>query len=89
MTDKKQSKVQKLAKGEVLMINIGSTCTGGRVEAVTQDQAQITLTSPACTDIGEKIALSRRIEKHWRFVFLFLFLVFLFFNFLILILIIY
>lgn len=68
MTDKKQSKVQKLAKGEVLMINIGSTCTGGRVEAVTQDQAQITLTSPACTDIGEKIALSRRIEKHWRLI---------------------
>ena len=49
------------------MINIGSTCTGGRVEAVTQDQAQITLTSPACTEIGEKIALSRRIDKHWRY----------------------
>jgi translation initiation factor 2 subunit 3 len=29
--DKKQTKVVKLAKGEVLMVNIGSTSTGGKV----------------------------------------------------------
>ena len=29
--DKKQTKVSKLAKQEVLMVNIGSTSTGGRV----------------------------------------------------------
>ena len=29
--DKKQTKVQKLAKHEVLMVNIGSTSTGGKV----------------------------------------------------------
>jgi len=29
--DKKQVKVQKLAKHEVLMVNIGSTSTGGKV----------------------------------------------------------
>merc|ERR1712146_613855 len=29
--DKKQTRVQKLTKGEVLMVNIGSTSTGGRV----------------------------------------------------------
>ncbi len=64
--DKKQAKVQKLAKAEVLMVNIGSTSTGGRVISVKADMAKIMLTSPACTEIGEKIALSRRIEKHWR-----------------------
>ncbi|KAH9984302.1 P-loop containing nucleoside triphosphate hydrolase protein [Russula vinacea] len=32
------------------------------------DLAKIQLTSPACTEIGEKVALSRRIEKHWRLV---------------------
>lgn len=62
------SKVQKLAKGEVLMVNIGSTSTGGRVMSVKADMAKIMLTSPACTEIGEKIALSRRIEKHWRLI---------------------
>ncbi|KAJ3349508.1 hypothetical protein GGF32_005597 [Allomyces javanicus] len=66
--DKKQTKVQKLAKGEVLMVNIGSTSTGGRVVSVKADMAKIQLTSPACTEIGEKIALSRRIEKHWRLI---------------------
>ena len=66
--DKKQTKVTKLVKGELLLINIGSTSTGGRVLSVKADLAKIQLTSPACTEIGEKVALSRRIEKHWRLV---------------------
>ncbi|KAI8058020.1 P-loop containing nucleoside triphosphate hydrolase protein [Syncephalis plumigaleata] len=66
--DKKQAKVQKLAKNEVLMVNIGSTSTGGRVMSVKGDMAKIQLTAPACTEIGEKIALSRRIDKHWRLI---------------------
>ncbi|GBB93728.1 hypothetical protein RclHR1_02220023 [Rhizophagus clarus] len=66
--DKKQTKVSKLAKNEVLMVNIGSTSTGGRVMNVKADLAKIVLTSPACTEIDEKIALSRRIDKHWRLI---------------------
>ncbi len=66
--DKKQTKVTKLTKTELLLINIGSTSTGGRVISVKADLAKIQLTSPACTEIGEKVALSRRIEKHWRLV---------------------
>lgn len=66
--DKKQTKVTKLVKNELLLINIGSTSTGGRVISVKADLAKIQLTSPACTEVGEKVALSRRIEKHWRLV---------------------
>ncbi|KAJ1302397.1 hypothetical protein OPQ81_002715 [Rhizoctonia solani] len=66
--DKKQTKVQKLAKNEVLMVNIGSTSTGGRVMSTKGDLVKILLTSPACTEVGEKVALSRRIDKHWRLV---------------------
>ncbi|KAI9190513.1 P-loop containing nucleoside triphosphate hydrolase protein [Polychytrium aggregatum] len=66
--DKKQSKVSKLTKNEVLMVNIGSTSTGGRVMSVKADLAKILLTSPACTEIDEKIALSRRIDSHWRLI---------------------
>lgn len=65
--DAKQSKVQKLVKGEVLMVNIGSTSTGGRIVTVKGELAKISLTSPACTEVGERIALSRRIDKHWRY----------------------
>lgn len=64
----KQGKVSKLAKGEVLMLNIGSMSTGARVLAVKNDLAKLQLTSPVCTSKGEKVALSRRVEKHWRLI---------------------
>jgi len=64
----KQGKVSKLQKAEMLMLNIGSMCTGAKVNAVKSDLAKLQLTSPVCTRIGEKVALSRRIEKHWRLI---------------------
>lgn len=64
----KQAKVQKLTKSEILMVNIGSTATGGRVHACKADLAKIALTQPVCTEEGEKIALSRRVDKHWRLI---------------------
>lgn len=64
--EEKQGKVAKLAKAEVLMLNIGSMCTGARVLAVKGDLAKLQLTSPVCTRDGEKVALSRRVDKHWR-----------------------
>lgn len=64
----KQAKVSKLTKGEVLMVNIGSTATGGKVTSVKPDAATIVLTQPVCTQEGEKIALSRRVDKHWRLI---------------------
>jgi len=67
-TQGQAARVQKLVKGEILMVNIGSTWTGGRVLAVKQDLAKIVLTAPVCTEKGEKIALSRRVEKHWRLI---------------------
>lgn len=66
--DKKAAKVQKLSKNEILLVNIGSLSTGGRVVATKADLAKIALTNPVCTENGEKIALSRRVEKHWRLV---------------------
>ena len=64
----KQGKVAKLTKSEVLMLNIGSMSTGARVVAVKNDLAKLHLTSPVCTKSGEKVALSRRVEKHWRLI---------------------
>ena len=42
----------------------------GLVEAVQVkgDLAKLQLTSPVCTKEGEKVALSRRVEKHWRLI---------------------
>uniref|UniRef100_A0A1I8GYE7 protein-synthesizing GTPase n=1 Tax=Macrostomum lignano TaxID=282301 RepID=A0A1I8GYE7_9PLAT len=63
-----RTRVQKLAKAELLMVNIGSLSTGCRVIAVKNDLARIALNQPVCTEIGEKIALSRRVDKHWRLI---------------------
>lgn len=40
------------------MLNIGSTSTGGKVTGVKADLAKLTLIMPACTEVGEKVALS-------------------------------
>jgi translation initiation factor 2 subunit 3 len=64
----KGAKVQKLSKNETLLVNIGSTSTGGKVVGVKKDMAKIALMAPVCTREGEKIALSRRVEKHWRLI---------------------
>jgi translation initiation factor 2 subunit 3 len=64
----KAERVSKLLKGESLLVNIGSTSTGGRILAVKNDTALLQLTNPVCTEPGEKIAISRRVEKHWRLI---------------------
>lgn len=63
-----QTRVSSLEKGEIIMVNIGSFSTGGKVVAVKKDTVRIVLSSPACTEIGEKLALSRRIDRHWRLI---------------------
>lgn len=64
----KSTKVSKLKKGEYLMVNIGSTSVGARVSGIKSDMAKFDLTGPVCTRIGDKIALSRRVDKHWRLI---------------------
>ena len=34
----------------------------------TEPMAKILLTQPVCTQVEEKIALSRRVDKHWRLI---------------------
>ena len=65
-TTGKGSRVSSLTRDETLMVNIGSTTTGGKVVGVKGDMAKILLTSPCCTSIDERVALSRRIDQHWR-----------------------
>lgn len=66
--DGQQARVERLSKRESLMLNIGSLSVGGTVIGVREDAAKIHLSIPACTEVGEKIALSRRIDNHWRLI---------------------
>jgi translation initiation factor 2 subunit 3 len=68
----KSARVSKLKPQEVLMANIGSTSTSATVITVTTTEAELMLAQPVCTEVGSdiasKIALSRRIENHWRLI---------------------
>ncbi|KAI8866780.1 eukaryotic translation initiation factor 2 subunit 3-like protein [Ramicandelaber brevisporus] len=66
--DNKAIKVTKLTKGEVLQVNIGSLIVGAKVMGVKADMARLALLKPACAEVGQKIALSRRMEGGWRLV---------------------
>lgn len=65
---KKPGKVKPIEKSEFLMVNIGSTSVGGRVSSVKDDVAKFKLSFPVCTQVGDKVALSRRVEKNWRLI---------------------
>ncbi|XP_059647935.1 eukaryotic translation initiation factor 2 subunit gamma-like [Cornus florida] len=64
----KQGRVSELVKGEVLMVNIGSISTGAHVISIKNNVAKLRLIKPACAEPEAKVALSRRIEKHWRLI---------------------
>ena len=66
--DASKTKITKLNRGEMLLVNIGSTSTGGRVLDVVKDIVKLQLMQPVCSESNGNIALSRKIEKHWRLI---------------------
>lgn len=66
--EKRAAKVEKLTKDEMLMVNIGSLSTGCKVIGAKADLAKLSLVHPVCTEPNEKVALSRRIDRHWRLI---------------------
>jgi len=66
--EKRAARVEKLTKDEMLMVNIGSLSTGCKVIGAKVDLAKLSLLHPVCTEPNEKVALSRRIDRHWRLI---------------------
>lgn len=64
----KPAKVEKIMINELIMVNVGSLCTGARVISVKMNSARLLLTNPVCVNSGRKLALSRRIDRHWRLI---------------------
>jgi translation initiation factor 2 subunit 3 len=61
-------KVASVAKGERLLLNVGTAKTMGAVTKVSKDYLEATLTIPVCGDPGDRVALSRRIGSRWRLI---------------------
>lgn len=63
-----QKKVDLLASGEQLLINIGTAKTMGTVTAVSKNYAEAELSIPVCGEEGDRVAISRQISGRWRLI---------------------
>ena len=62
------TKVSSLKQDELLMINVGSQSLAGKVIKVQKESVRIEFTKPVCANIGDKIALSRRVDNNFRLI---------------------
>lgn len=63
--------VGEIKKQELLLLNVGSTSVGGKVSEISGNNKDIItfdLQYPVCSEIGEKIAISRKLDKSFRLI---------------------
>jgi translation initiation factor 2 subunit 3 len=63
-----EEKVAKIAKGEKLLLNVGTAKTMGEVTSVSKDEMETQLSIPVCALSSDRVALSRRIGGRWRLI---------------------
>jgi len=66
--DKTEAKINKLKKDELLSLNIGSATSKAKVTAVKGSTFSVLLQTPVCVDIGDKVSISRQLDKNWRII---------------------
>ena len=65
---KEQEKVASIAKGEKLLLNVGTAKTMADVTLVKKDYLEAKLSIPICGEETDRVALSRRIDGRWRLI---------------------
>ncbi len=65
---REQEKVAAIAKGEKLLLNIGTAKTMADVTAVKKDYMEAKLSIPICGEETDRVAISRRIGGRWRLI---------------------
>ena len=69
--DKALAHIGEIRVSEILLVNVGSTSIGSTVKEVKGEKNDIVtfaLSMPVCSEIGEKIAISRKIGSAWRLI---------------------
>jgi len=61
-------KVEKIRRGEPLVINVGTATSLGRVTHVHNEEVEVKLEIPVCAEEGARVAISRRIKGRWRLI---------------------
>ena len=54
--------------GEVLLLDVGTAPTVGKVVSVKKDTAELQLTRPICAEDNARVAVSRKLTGRWRLI---------------------
>jgi translation initiation factor 2 subunit 3 len=65
---REEEKVAKIAKGEKLLLNVGTAKTMGDVTDIKKSTMEASLSIPICADAGDRVAISRRMGSRWRLI---------------------
>ena len=65
---REEEKVAMVAKGEKLLLNIGTAKTMGDVTEIRKSIMEAMLSIPVCAEAGDRVAISRRIGGRWRLI---------------------
>jgi translation initiation factor 2 subunit 3 len=65
---KEGEKVARVAKGEKLLLNVGTAKTMGDVVEIKKSAMEASLSIPVCADTGSRVAISRRMGGRWRLI---------------------
>jgi len=60
--------VNKVQRGETLLLDVGASITVGTVISVKKEKATLKLARPVCTQEGSRAAISRKIGGRWRLI---------------------
>ncbi|MFO7991698.1 MAG: translation initiation factor IF-2 subunit gamma [Thermoplasmata archaeon] len=64
----KEIEVKEIKTGEPLMLTVGSATTVGVVTSAREDEAALNLKRAVCAEIGQRVAISRRIRGKWHLI---------------------
>ncbi len=65
---KEEREVVPIKKGELLMLNLGTSTTLGTVTSVKGSLIELLLRLPICGQINDRVAISRKIGERWRLI---------------------
>lgn len=63
-----QVDVEKIKKGEMLMLSINTSITGGTVGSATDKELTVNLKVPAIIFKGDNVGIARNVQGHWRLI---------------------
>lgn len=63
-----EQEVENLKTNEPLMLSVGTATTVGVVSSARDNIADVNLKIPVCAEVGQRVAISRRISGRWRLI---------------------